>query len=222
LREHDGRCRPLRQQCRGFRGSQTHELEFVETGHVRLHRAFPAGQQKQHRVVPHPAGREQQDDGRFPIDPLQVVDQDENRPFLGGHRQHRDCGDADQEPPGRRFTGRPAHGGLQRRSLRWWKLCHPVAQGSEELGQTCVADGDLGGHPGGAQPGEPRCGFLGRGQQGGLADTGCSGDTDAGPTPVPGILQCGSNDREFGLSPDEHGPEFYGAVVGGAVVIARP
>ena len=110
--DHRGEVSP--EQLGGVAGRQSSErLAFeVFDGRSRTG-ARPPSQQEGDAVVPQPAGREQQRVGGLPIQPGQVVDDDEQRLRLGGRGEQAQGCRSNGEAVTGRFRLGPAHGGLQ-------------------------------------------------------------------------------------------------------------
>ena len=104
---------------------------------VRL-RGLPDREQHPDPVGQQPARHEAEDLGGLVVQPLRVVDHAQHRPVLGGVREQREHGQADQERIGRRPAhqperhaerpplrlGQPVHAGRRGRSS-WWTAAKP-------------------------------------------------------------------------------------------------
>ena len=95
----------------------------------RVHQRDPLGQQA--------SGHETDDLRGGVVEPLRVVDDTRQRALLGGLRQQRQRGQADQEAVGRRTGAQPEHRG-ERVALRGRQLVEAVQQGGAQLMQAAV------------------------------------------------------------------------------------
>ena len=104
------------EQVGGGLGRQARDLDRRDPGRGERHRAVAGGEQDRHGVGLEPAGGEQEGVGRAPIEPLGVVDHDQQRRLGAQLGEEAQRAGADQEPAGRRALGQ-AERRAQRRGL---------------------------------------------------------------------------------------------------------
>ena len=160
------------------------------------------GEDEGDAVVVHAAGGEEQRGGRFGIDPLDVVEQDQHRGVLGGRGEEREGARADEEAVAGFDDRSPAEGGGERGRLRPRDVVQMGANRGEQFEQAGVREGRLGLDP---ARGEARelLGACRRGlQQPRLPDAALALEREHPRPAAAGVLQQPVDAFEFGSAPD--------------------
>ncbi len=151
------------------------------------------------------AGGERERLRRFPVQPLRVVQQEQQRLIGGGLGQQCQRRKADQIA----VRGQPRHeaqGRVQRGPLRAGQPARPVEERPQQPVQGAEAETGLGldrGQPDHAQFRGPGRGVL---QQSGLADPGFAGQDECSAEAVAHRLEQSSDGFAFGVAADHRRP----------------
>ena len=184
-------CRPVQEDGRVGVGEPGQlQLGQRRADDVAVPRSRPQGPHDDDRVVLDPARDEGQHGDALGVEPVQVVDDDQDRLSRGGVGQQGQRRQADEERLGGRPVGE-AERRLQRRPLHLRQPTVAPAQRAQQFLQPAVGHVGLGVHPDRPQNAEAPCGrpLGGVVEQGGLADPRLSPHQQRGAGPVDAVEQ---------------------------------
>lgn len=165
------------------------------------HRRLAHGEEHRDRVGLEAAGGEQQRLRGALVEPLQVVDDAQERGVLGEVRQQRQGAGGDQEPVGLGAVGQP-EGAAQRGGLRPRQGLQPVQVREQHLVQSPVGQFGVGFDPGRAEDVET-CGLGRRGrvaEQHRFADPGLAPNHERGAALLARVRQESFDPRQLAVS----------------------
>jgi hypothetical protein len=167
---------------------QTIEYELVEPIEAKAAICLSRAEQKRDAVRLRPAGGEEQCVGRGLVEPMDVVDNDEQGSAFGGERKQAERRGADREAVAARFVRAKGERGPQRVRLRLRQLLKTVNQRPAELEETGEREFRLRLDAVGAQHAHSIGAFDGIGKQCALADPGFPPDNERPAAPASRVL----------------------------------